>query len=232
MTDEARHTRAWALLIKNLLNADALASLHHLSQCHGHETHFEGQNKMLPLSHLDDASVGTIERIVKVIESAQRAVYDRNPLTSDIKRIHMDFDSSMGETRAQSDKDGNIEFDRSCVSHHISKWRSDSTSGAVCHRLPNDRSRLERKKISLTRLGAGAARYTSGSTAELPLGRHCLMCSNLPNTPSISQLVISAVIQDAKPAARTSPFRKPITPSITDLNETFPTTREISPPCL
>jgi len=123
MTDEARHTRAWARLIKNLLDADprhmdgALASLEKGIIYHNamvHETYFEGQNKMLPLfTATKGEDVGTIERIVKVKMKVLNELFgERNPMTeADIKRIHMDFlDASLGETRAQSDKDGNIQF--------------------------------------------------------------------------------------------------------------------------
>jgi hypothetical protein len=125
MTDEARHTRAWAALISNLVRSDprheerALSSLERGLTYHNamvHETYFEGQNKMMRLFlPAKPGKEGAIDRIVKKKSELLREIFgDKNPYTTaEIKDMHMTFLSkALGETRAvfSPDAEGNIEF--------------------------------------------------------------------------------------------------------------------------
>ncbi|PWB81008.1 MAG: hypothetical protein C3F11_16425 [Methylocystaceae bacterium] len=124
MTDEARHTRAWANLIGNLIRSDprheerALKTLTKGLLFHNamvHETYFEGQNKMLKLfSSAQGGKAGAIERIVKIKHNLLDELFgaDKNPLSeAEIKKIHMEFlASSFGETRAVAGPNGTIKF--------------------------------------------------------------------------------------------------------------------------
>jgi hypothetical protein len=125
MTDEARHTRAWAEMIKNLVRADprhetrALASLergltHHNAMVH--ETYFEGQNKMMGIFlPARGAKKAAIDRIVdKKVALLVEIFADKNPYTTeDVKDIHMRFlQRALGEKRAvySPEAEGGIQF--------------------------------------------------------------------------------------------------------------------------
>lgn len=113
MSDEARHTRAWATMIKNLVNLDpehmrrAIAALevgltHHNAMVH--ETYFEGQNKMMHIFlPARNGKKGAIDRIVeKKFHLLGEIFGDNNPYTEEqVKEIHMRFLArARGQTRA------------------------------------------------------------------------------------------------------------------------------------
>ena len=127
MTDEARHTRAWAALIKNLVQSDprheerALRSLDRGLTYHNamvHETFFEGQNKMMQLFLPARAGKkGALDRIIEKKHGLLVEIFgDRNPLSEeDVKAIHLRFlTEAQGATRAvySPDAAGNIQFIR------------------------------------------------------------------------------------------------------------------------
>jgi hypothetical protein len=125
MTDEARHTRAWASLIKNLINSDArhearaLGSLDRGLTYHNamvHETYFEGQNKMMRIFlPAKPEKEGAIDRIVKKKHALLIEIFgDKTPYTAEeIKATHLNFlTKALGETRAvfSPESEGNITF--------------------------------------------------------------------------------------------------------------------------
>lgn len=125
MTDEARHTRAWTSLIKDLAEShpehmrrllDGLEEglVYHNAMVH--ETYFEGQNKMMSLfSASSNEEEGAIDRIVKRKFKILNEIFGSNNNYSmeEIKKSHMSFLlNSLGESRAVFSKssDNKIAF--------------------------------------------------------------------------------------------------------------------------
>ena len=127
MSDEARHTRAWATMIKNLVSLDpehmrrAVAALdvgltHHNAMVH--ETYFEGQNKMMGIFlPAQNGKKGAIDRILERKWGLLLEIFgDSNPFTEEqVKEIHLRFlQRARGQTRAvySPDAEAGIEFKR------------------------------------------------------------------------------------------------------------------------
>jgi len=125
MKDEARHTRAWSSLIKNVIEADNYHKQRFLKSVdvgltyHNamvHNTYFEGQNKMMHLFvNPQEGQKGAIDRIVDVkFHLMQNLFGNDNPYTKEeIKEMHVDFlMKSLGKSSAvyAPGEEGNISF--------------------------------------------------------------------------------------------------------------------------
>lgn len=119
MKDEARHTRAWSHIIKNIIDADPYHKQRFLQTvdtgltCHNamvHSTYFEGQNKMMHLFvNPREGEKGAIDRIVDIKFRLMDSLFGAdNPRSrDDIKEMHVDFlIKSSGKSGATYSPDG------------------------------------------------------------------------------------------------------------------------------